>query len=90
MHSLNYALKEIGKINWIQVLIENWCKIQMSICNHYHSQAIYRMHAEMELLKPADTRFASYYILPRRLVEMKGALAATVISDMWEQWRLST
>lgn len=44
----------------------------------------------MELLQPADTRFASYYILLRRLVEMKGALATTVICDMWDRWKQST
>ena len=48
------------------------------------------MHGKMELLKPADTRFASYYILLRRLVEMKGALAAIVINDMWDQWKQSS
>jgi len=90
VHSLNNALKDIAKLEWIRLLIENGRKIQMFICNHHHSQAIYRRHAKVELLKPVDTRFASYYILLRRLVEMKGALAATVISDMWEQWRLST
>ena len=62
----------------------------MFIYNHHHSQAIYRKHAKMELLKPADTRFATYYILLRRLLEMKGALAATVISELWDQWKLST
>jgi hypothetical protein len=90
VHSLNNALKDIAKIEWIWLLIENGRKIQMFICNHHHSQAIYRKHAKMELLKPIDTRFATYYILLRRLVDMKGALAATVISDMWDQWKQST
>ena len=72
------------------MLIENGRKIQMFMCNHHHSQAIYRRHAKLELLKPADTRFATYYILLRRLLEMRGALAAIVISDMWDQWRLSS
>ena len=83
MHSLNNALKDIAKIEWIKLLIENGRKIQMLICNQHHSQAIYCKHAKMELLNPADTIFASYYILLRRLVEMKGGLAAIVISDMW-------
>eukprot|EP00253_Pinus_taeda_P035891 PITA_35891 len=90
VHAMNNALKDIGKIEWIQELIENGRKIQMFICNHHQPQAIYRKYAKMELLKPADTRFATYYILLRRLVEMKEALSATVVSDMWEQWRLST
>ena len=90
MHSLNNALKDIGKLEWVRLLIENGHKIQMFICNHHQSQAIYRKHAKMELLKPADTRFATYYILLRLVVEMKGALAATTISDTQEQWKQST
>lgn len=84
MHFLNNALKSIAEIEWIQLLIENGCKIQMFICNYDHSPAIYHKHAKMELLKPANTRFASYYILLIRLVEIKGALATIVISDMWD------
>ena len=64
--------------------------IQMFICNHHHSQVIYHKHVKMELIKPTDTIFASYYIMLRRFVEVKGDLVAIIISDMWEQWRLST
>ena len=90
MHSLNNALKDISKIEWIRLLIENGRKIQMFICNHHHSQAIYCRQAKMELLKHVDTRFASCFILLRRLVEIMGDLVTTVVPDMWEQWRQST
>ena len=72
------------------VVIENGRKIQMFICNHHHSQAIYCRQAKMELLKHVDTRFASCFILLRRLVEIMGDLVTTVVPDMWEQWRQST
>lgn len=87
--AVHNALKDIGKIEWI-VLIENGRKIQMFICNQHHTQAIYCRHAKMELLKLVDTRFVTYDILLRQFVEMKGALAATIINDMWDQWKLSS
>ena len=90
VHSLNNALKDIGKFQWITDLIEKGRKIQMFICNHHHTQAIYRKFAKVELLKPADTRFASYFILLDRLCEVKGALCSTVVSEAWTTWRQST
>ncbi|KAH9298202.1 hypothetical protein KI387_029884, partial [Taxus chinensis] len=62
----------------------------MFICNHHQTQAIYRRYAKVELLKPADTRFASFFILLDRLYAVKGALCSTVVSDAWAAWRQST
>lgn len=90
MHSLNNALKDIGKFQWILDLIEKGKKIQMFICNHHHTQAIYRKFAKVELLKSADTCFASYFNLLDCLCEGKGALCSTVVSDVWAAWKQST
>ncbi|XP_059063854.1 uncharacterized protein LOC131856294 [Cryptomeria japonica] len=89
VHSLNNALKDIGKFQWISNLIEKGRKIQMFICNHHHTQAIYRKFAKVELLKPTNTRFASYFILLDHLCEVKGALCSTVVSDAWAAWKQS-
>lgn len=87
VHSLNNALKNIGKFQWILDLIEKVRKIQMFIRNHYHTQAIYRKFAKVELLKPTGTQFASYFILLHHLYEVKGVLCSTVVCDTWETWR---
>ena len=62
------------------MLIENGRKIQ--ICNYHHSQAIYRRHAKMDLLKPFDAKFSTYYIMHMRLMEMTRALTTTTTKDM--------
>ncbi|XP_059076869.1 uncharacterized protein LOC131075043 [Cryptomeria japonica] len=90
VHSLNNALKDIGKFQWITDLIEKGRKIQMFICNHHHTQAIYRKFAKVELLKPINTCFASYFILLDHLCEVKGALCSPVVSDAWATWKQST
>eukprot|EP01018_Ginkgo_biloba_P031625 Gb_00101 [translate_table: standard] len=83
VHALNNALKDITKFDWIATLIEKRRKIQMFICNHHQTQSWYRKFSKVKLLKPADTRFYTYYILLERLLQVKGALCATVVSDMW-------
>eukprot|EP01018_Ginkgo_biloba_P033596 Gb_20372 [translate_table: standard] len=90
VHGLNNALKGIAKFDWIATLIEKGKKIQMFICNHHQTQSWYRKFSKVELLKPIDTRFSTYYILLERLLQVKGALCATIVSDMWAAWRQST
>eukprot|EP01018_Ginkgo_biloba_P007030 Gb_02764 [translate_table: standard] len=82
-HALNNALKHIAKFDWIATLIEKGTKIQMFICKHHQTQSSYRKFSKVELLKPTDTRFSTYYILLERLLQVRGALYATIVSDMW-------
>jgi len=86
VHALNNALKDIGKISWITRIILDAREAQMFICNHHASLAIYRIYAKKEFLKPADTRYATYFILLDRMLEVEQALKATVISAEWSTW----
>eukprot|EP01018_Ginkgo_biloba_P004803 Gb_17352 [translate_table: standard] len=89
VHSLNLILKKIGKIEWIQKITDEAKEIEMFITNHHMAQAIYRQFACLQLLKVAETRFASHFIMLRRLLEVKSSLCNMVISDVWDTWRLS-
>ncbi|KAH9296658.1 hypothetical protein KI387_044238 [Taxus chinensis] len=53
------------------------------------SQAIFRRFSTLELLKVAETRFASHTLVLRRLVKVKQALRLMVIDDVWTVWRQS-
>jgi hypothetical protein len=86
VHALNNALKDIGKISWITRIILDAREAQMFICNHHASLAIYRIYAKKQFLKPADTRYATYFILLDRMLEVQRALKATVISSEWSTW----
>ena len=47
--------------------------------NHSQALAIFRDDSKLELLKVAKTRFASHYILLKRLKDCREALATTVV-----------
>eukprot|EP00253_Pinus_taeda_P032378 PITA_32378 len=90
VHSLNLMLAKIGEIEWINEIYVASKEIQMFITNHSMSQAIYRGFAKLELLKVAETCFASHTLVIKRLVEVRQALQAMVINRLWESWRTST
>eukprot|EP01018_Ginkgo_biloba_P023290 Gb_03498 [translate_table: standard] len=84
VHRLNLILKKIGKIEWIKKITDEVKEIEMFITNHHMAQVIYRQFASLELLKVAETRFASHFIMLRRLLEVKSSLCNMVISDVWD------
>ncbi|XP_058760100.1 uncharacterized protein LOC131633405 [Vicia villosa] len=45
-----------------------------------------RANSKLELLKVAKTRFASHYILLKRLLMCREALATTVVLNSWKEW----
>eukprot|EP01018_Ginkgo_biloba_P019824 Gb_35912 [translate_table: standard] len=90
VHAMNNVLKDFSKFSWIAPIIEKGREIQMFVCNHHQAQPIYRFHAKVELLKPIDTRYGTYFIPLRRLLEVRGALSAMVIGEMWTNWRQSS
>eukprot|EP01018_Ginkgo_biloba_P010149 Gb_26025 [translate_table: standard] len=87
---MNNVLKDFSKFSWIAPIIEKGKEIQMFVCNHHQAQAIYRFHTKVELLKPVDTLYCTYFIFLRRLLEVRGALSAMVIGHMWTNWRQSS
>lgn len=40
----------------------------------------------MELLKPGETRFASYFVMLQRVTETKDTLQETVMDREYKQW----
>ena len=86
VHALNNVLKDIGKISWISKIILEAREAQMFICNHHASLAIYRMKSRKQFLKPAETRYATYFILLERMVEVYAPLQATVVAEEWNSW----
>ena len=85
-HALNNVLKDIGKIQWISKIISDAREAQMFICNHHASLAIYRMYSKKKFLKPAETRYATYFILLERMVEVQASIQATIVSQEWNAW----
>eukprot|EP01018_Ginkgo_biloba_P021107 Gb_31781 [translate_table: standard] len=55
--------------------------ITIFLVNHHLTLSIYRKHATKELFRPYDTRFATYYITLKRVVEEKASLRLIVCSS---------
>ena len=49
--------------------------------------SIYKQYTQLSLLKIADTRFVSCFIMLERSREIKTALGSMVISEYWSFWR---
>ena len=82
VHSLNLALKSIAvEVTWMGSLIEDARHIRNFVQNHTNALTIYKAYTHLSLLKIADTRFASSFIMLKRLREVKSALGSMVISE---------
>jgi hypothetical protein len=42
VHAMNNALKDMGKIGWIRAVVNDARDVQMFICNHHTSHALFR------------------------------------------------
>jgi hypothetical protein len=88
VHNLNLILEEIeSKTEWIKEVTRQAREIIKFITNHHQYQAIYREHSKLELLKVVETRYASNFIMLRRLVEVKTALMSMVMDVTWAEWK---
>ena len=86
--SLNLALKSIASdVTSIGNIIEDACHICNFVQNHINALTIYKEYTHLSLLKIADTRFASSFIMLKKLREVKTALGSMVISKYWSFWR---
>eukprot|EP00253_Pinus_taeda_P031535 PITA_31535 len=90
VHSLNLALKSIASdVLWIGSIIEDARHIRNFVQNHTNALTIYKEYTNLLLLNIMDTRFASSFIMLKRLREVKTALGAMVISEFWSFWRMT-
>ena len=86
VHNLNLILEEIdNKVPWIKELTGQAREIVKFITNHHQSQAIFREYSRLELLKVVETRYASNFIMLRRLIEVKQPLVSMVVSQLWAE-----
>eukprot|EP00253_Pinus_taeda_P034875 PITA_34875 len=88
VHSLNLALKSIASdVLWIGNIIEDARHIRNFMKNHTNALTIYKEYTNLSLLKIADSRFASSFMMLKRLREVKTTLGSKVVSEFWSFWR---
>ena len=85
---MNLALKSIASdVAWIGKLIEDARHIHNFVQNHTNALTIYKEYTHLSLLKVANTRFASSFIMLKGSREVKTTLGSMVISEFWSFWR---
>jgi hypothetical protein len=70
---------------WINQLYKKGKQLIKFITEHTRVNYFYNTHSRLQLLKIATTRFASYYLTFRRLLKVRQALGAMVMSDEWDE-----
>ncbi|XP_022003418.2 uncharacterized protein LOC110900866 [Helianthus annuus] len=90
VHTLNLIFKDLGnEFYWLNDTYKKGKAIVKYFLNHTHALSIFRENSRLELLKVAKTRFASHYILLRRLLDCREALATTIVLNSWRDWMKS-
>jgi hypothetical protein len=88
VHTLNLLMHDIIKhreCGWINQLNKRGKQLIKFITGHTRVNYFYNTHSRLQLLKIANTRFASYYLTFRRLLKVRQALGAMVMSDAWDE-----
>jgi hypothetical protein len=85
-HCLNLLLEDVEKLPWAASVVAEAMTAAKFITNHHMSLALFRQKSKLDLLKPANTRFATNFIMLQRLQEVKGALQQLVVSGEWTGW----
>ena len=88
-HCLDLLLHDLAKFPWINDAVRKGKHISHFILNHHLTLSLYRKQATKELLRPCDTRFATYYITLKRVVEEKASIRGVICNSEWENSCLS-
>lgn len=81
-----HALKDIGKVDWVKQVVVKARDIQMFICNHHTSLALFRTFSKEEFFKPVETRYVNYFILLERMLEVPKPLQLMMVNSKWSRW----
>ena len=77
-------LEDIGKLQWIQEVVEKAKSITKFIYNHTNILSTMRLYTEgKELVRPRVTRFATNFISLQSVVEQKANLKRMFLGPKW-------
>ena len=90
VHTLNLIFKDFASnFLWMSGTYISGKNIVKYFLNHDRAHDIFRNHSGLELLKVAKTRFGSHYLLLRRLLDCREALATCTVVRLWKEWLAS-
>jgi hypothetical protein len=86
-HALDLLLEDWGKERWVKNMMKRARAIVSFIRTHHMPLAIFRRHSPNLILKnPAETRFATTFLMVDRLVKVRQAVEQTVVDPDWNDY----
>ncbi|KAE8793587.1 hypothetical protein D1007_31746 [Hordeum vulgare] len=86
VHTLNLVFKDFAKkFAWMVDTYQTGKAIVKFFRNHQHFQDLFRRNSKLDLLKVSKTRFASHYIVLKRLMDVQEALTTTIVTSKWKE-----
>ncbi|XP_037469586.1 uncharacterized protein LOC119341840 [Triticum dicoccoides] len=86
VHTLNLVFKDFAKkFAWMVDTYQTGKAIVKFFRNHQHFQDLFRHNSKLDLLKVSKTRFASHYIVLKRLMDVREALTTTIVTSKWKE-----
>ena len=83
-HCIDLMLEDIGKLEWIQVVVEKAKSITKYVYNHTTVLSTLRIYTEgKELIHPGVTRFVTNFISLQSVVEQKVNLKRMFLGPEW-------
>jgi hypothetical protein len=86
---LDLLLHDLAKFPWVNETIRKGKTIANFNINHRLTLSIYKKNATRELLRPCDTRFDTFYITLKRVVQENTSLRVIFCNTEWERSHLS-
>nr|KAJ0198508.1 hypothetical protein LSAT_V11C700368820 [Lactuca sativa] len=87
VHSLKLIFKHIvNQFKWLSDTYNKGKDIVTFFLNNTHALSFFRDNSKLQLLKIAQTQFASDYILLKRLTKCREALVTTIVVNLWQEW----
>ncbi|KAK9690186.1 hypothetical protein RND81_09G110000 [Saponaria officinalis] len=84
---MNLLFKDFAnEFPWLRDTYKKGKAIVKYVKNHQSSLAMFRTYSHLELLKVAQTRCASQYILLKRPLDCREALITLVCQKKWKEW----
>ena len=84
-HALDLILEDMEKQQWMKTTVEAARDIVKCLHNSQAPLAIFRLHeANLALLHPVATRFATNFIMVDHLITLQKAVELTVLDTRWD------
>ncbi|KAL0248725.1 hypothetical protein GEMRC1_003959 [Eukaryota sp. GEM-RC1] len=85
-HIIDLILKDISNLYFITPIFVKCHRVLRFFKNHSFLKTEVEKKANLTLVKPGETRFATNYLVLSRLLKIKAALKLTVIDDHVRHW----